>query len=79
MFYAKIKLCYICKYRLLGPAGQGFPLSASQVLASSFRDTRVVVMDNGVGILTNQEEEQIYFVVCRLLIVKFTKFIIGVF
>ncbi|KAG6803233.1 E3 ubiquitin-protein ligase HUWE1 isoform X1 [Apis mellifera caucasica] len=48
--------------RLLGPAAQAIPLSASQVLASSFRDTRVVVMDNGVGILTNQEEEQIDFV-----------------
>ncbi|XP_053985847.1 E3 ubiquitin-protein ligase HUWE1-like isoform X2 [Hylaeus volcanicus] len=48
--------------RLLGPAAQALPLSASQVLASSFRDTRVVVMDNGLGILTNQEEEQIDFV-----------------
>ncbi|CAK9823562.1 E3 ubiquitin-protein ligase HUWE1, partial [Anthophora retusa] len=48
--------------RLLGPAAQTIPLSASQVLASSFRDTRVVVMDNGVGILTNPEEEQIDFV-----------------
>ncbi|KYN41565.1 E3 ubiquitin-protein ligase HUWE1, partial [Trachymyrmex septentrionalis] len=45
--------------RLLGPAAQTLPLSASQVLASSFRDTRVVVMDNGLGIFTNQEEEQI--------------------
>ncbi|XP_029040981.2 LOW QUALITY PROTEIN: E3 ubiquitin-protein ligase HUWE1 [Osmia bicornis bicornis] len=45
--------------RLLGPAAQALPLSASQVLASSFRDTRVVLMDNGLGILTNQEEEQI--------------------
>ncbi|XP_076294391.1 HECT, UBA and WWE domain containing E3 ubiquitin protein ligase 1 isoform X4 [Lasioglossum baleicum] len=47
--------------RLLGPASQGIPLSASQVLASSFRDTRVVVMEN-LGIFTNQEEEQIDFV-----------------
>ncbi|XP_020278772.1 E3 ubiquitin-protein ligase HUWE1 isoform X2 [Pseudomyrmex gracilis] len=48
--------------RLLGPAAQ--TLSASQVLASSFRDTRVVVMDNGLGIFThtNQEEEQIDYV-----------------
>jgi len=50
-------------YRLLGPAAQTLPLSASQVLASSFRDTRVVVMDNGLGIFTNQEEEQIDYVV----------------
>ncbi|XP_029672475.1 E3 ubiquitin-protein ligase HUWE1 isoform X6 [Formica exsecta] len=48
--------------RLLGPAAQTLPLSASQVLASSFRDTRVVVMDNGLGIFTNQEEEQIDYV-----------------
>ncbi|XP_015191132.1 PREDICTED: E3 ubiquitin-protein ligase HUWE1 isoform X3 [Polistes dominula] len=48
--------------RLLGPTSQTLPLSASQVLASSFRDTRVVVMDNGLGIFTNQEEEQIDFV-----------------
>ncbi|XP_033329504.2 HECT, UBA and WWE domain containing E3 ubiquitin protein ligase 1 isoform X3 [Megalopta genalis] len=48
--------------RLLGSASaQGIPLSASQVLASSFRDTRVVVMEN-LGIFTNQEEEQIDFV-----------------
>ncbi|XP_012277229.1 E3 ubiquitin-protein ligase HUWE1 isoform X2 [Orussus abietinus] len=48
--------------RLLGPAAQTLPLSASQVLASSFRDTRVFLMDNGHGIFTNQEEEQIDFV-----------------
>lgn len=48
--------------RLLGPAAQTLPLSTSQVLASSFRDTRVVVMDNGLGIFTNQEEEQIDYV-----------------
>ncbi|KZC13383.1 E3 ubiquitin-protein ligase HUWE1 [Dufourea novaeangliae] len=48
--------------RLLGPAAQAIPLPASQVLASSFRDTRVVVMDNGLGIFTNQEEEQFDFV-----------------
>lgn len=54
---------YVFYYRLLGPAAQTLPLSASQVLASSFRDTRVVVMDNGLGIFTNQEEEQIDYVV----------------
>ncbi|XP_076681578.1 HECT, UBA and WWE domain containing E3 ubiquitin protein ligase 1 isoform X3 [Andrena cerasifolii] len=48
--------------RLLGPVAQALPLSASQVLASSLRDTRVVLMDNGLGILTNQEEEQIDYV-----------------
>ncbi|XP_066587993.1 E3 ubiquitin-protein ligase HUWE1 isoform X2 [Prorops nasuta] len=48
--------------RLLGPAAQSLPLSASQVLASSFRDTRVVVMDGGLSIFANQEEEQIDFV-----------------
>ncbi|XP_036141020.1 E3 ubiquitin-protein ligase HUWE1 isoform X8 [Monomorium pharaonis] len=50
------------RYILLGPAAQTLPLSASQVLASSFRDTRVVVMDNGLGIFTNQEEEQMDYV-----------------
>jgi len=53
--------------RLLGPAAHDLPASASQALASTFRDTRVVVMDNGLGILTNSEEEQIDFVVCSLL------------
>jgi hypothetical protein len=53
--------------RLLGPAAHDLPASASQALASTFRDTRVVVMDNGLGILTNSEEEQIDFVVCCLL------------
>ncbi|XP_046484252.1 E3 ubiquitin-protein ligase HUWE1 isoform X1 [Neodiprion pinetum] len=48
--------------RLLGPTAQTLPLATSQVLASNFRDTRVVVMDNGLGIFTNQEEEQIDFV-----------------
>ena len=48
--------------RLLVPAAQTLPLAASHVLASSFRDTRVVVMDNTLGILANQEEEQIDFV-----------------
>ncbi|KAG7210750.1 hypothetical protein KM043_012246 [Ampulex compressa] len=48
--------------RLLGPTAQTLPLSASQVVASSFRDARVVVMDNNLGIFTNQEEEQIDFV-----------------
>jgi hypothetical protein len=49
------------------PAAHDLPTSASQALASTFRDTRVVVMDNGLGILTNSEEEQIDFVVrCRL-------------
>ncbi|KAJ9587850.1 hypothetical protein L9F63_018722, partial [Diploptera punctata] len=48
--------------RLLGPAAHDIPASASQALASTFRDTRVVVMDNGLGILTNSEEEQIDFV-----------------
>jgi hypothetical protein len=52
--------------RLLGPAAHDLPASASQALASTFRDTRVVVMDNGLGILTNSEEEQIDFVVCCL-------------
>ncbi|PSN49852.1 hypothetical protein C0J52_14126 [Blattella germanica] len=47
---------------LLGPAAHDIPASASQALASTFRDTRVVVMDNGLGILTNSEEEQIDFV-----------------
>jgi len=51
----------------LGPAAHDLPASASQALASTFRDTRVVVMDNGLGILTNSEEEQIDFVVCCLL------------
>ncbi|XP_057320129.1 E3 ubiquitin-protein ligase HUWE1-like isoform X1 [Microplitis mediator] len=48
--------------RLLVPAAQTLPMSASQVLASGFRDTRVVVMDNSLGIFSNQEEEQIDFV-----------------
>ncbi|KAG8038907.1 hypothetical protein G9C98_003214 [Cotesia typhae] len=48
--------------RLLVPAAQTLPMSASQVLASGFRDTRVVVMDNTLGIFSNQEEEQIDFV-----------------
>ncbi|XP_015599094.1 E3 ubiquitin-protein ligase HUWE1 isoform X3 [Cephus cinctus] len=47
--------------RLFGPAAQTLPISASPVLTSSFRDTRVLVVDNGLGIL-NQEEEQIDFV-----------------
>ncbi|XP_014203791.1 E3 ubiquitin-protein ligase HUWE1 isoform X2 [Copidosoma floridanum] len=42
--------------RLLGPAAQSLPLAASQILAS-VRDTRVVVMDNGLGIMTNQDDE----------------------
>lgn len=50
-------------YRLLGPAAQSLPLSASQVLASSLRDTRVLVMDSTLGIFTNQDEEQVDFVV----------------
>jgi hypothetical protein len=53
--------------RLLGSAAHDLPASASQALASTFRDTRVVVMDNGLGILTNSEEEQIDFVVCCML------------
>lgn len=59
---------YVCLCRLLGPAAQ--TLSASQVLASSFRDTRVVVMDNGLGIFahTNQEEEQIDYVVRNIAV-----------
>ncbi|XP_043484818.1 E3 ubiquitin-protein ligase HUWE1 isoform X4 [Leptopilina heterotoma] len=48
--------------RLLGPAAQSLPLSASQVLASSLRDTRVLVMDSALGIFTNQDEEQVDFV-----------------
>jgi len=51
----------------LGPAAHDLPASASQALASTFRDTRVVVMDNGLGILTNSEEEQIDFVVCCIV------------
>jgi hypothetical protein len=51
----------------LGPAAHDLPASASQALASTFRDTRVVVMDNGLGILTNSEEEQIDFVVRCIL------------
>ncbi|KAK0081548.1 hypothetical protein PV325_011960 [Microctonus aethiopoides] len=48
--------------RLLVPAAQTLPMSASQVLASGIRDTRVVVMDNSLGIFANQEEEPIDFV-----------------
>ncbi|XP_063994967.1 E3 ubiquitin-protein ligase HUWE1 isoform X2 [Diachasmimorpha longicaudata] len=49
--------------RLLVPAAQSLPISATQMLASNFRDTRVVLMDNnGLGIFSNQEEEQIDFV-----------------
>ncbi|XP_048511685.1 E3 ubiquitin-protein ligase HUWE1 isoform X4 [Athalia rosae] len=48
--------------RLLGPTAQTLPLATSQVLASSFRDTRVVVVDNGLGLFANQEEEHIDFV-----------------
>lgn len=37
-----------------------------EMLASTFPNTRLIVMDNGLGILTNAEEEQINFVVsCR--------------
>ncbi|XP_058791372.1 E3 ubiquitin-protein ligase HUWE1 isoform X2 [Phymastichus coffea] len=48
--------------RLLGPAAQNLPLAASQILATSFRDTRVVVMDNGLGIMANPDDEQYDFV-----------------
>ncbi|XP_011497625.1 PREDICTED: E3 ubiquitin-protein ligase HUWE1 [Ceratosolen solmsi marchali] len=48
--------------RLLRPVAQTLPLAASQILGTSFRDTRVVVMDNGLGIMTNQDDEQIDFV-----------------
>lgn len=36
-----------------------------EMLASTFPNTRLIVMDNGLGILTNAEEEQINFVVSR--------------
>ncbi|KAJ8683247.1 hypothetical protein QAD02_019039 [Eretmocerus hayati] len=45
--------------RLLGPAAQSLPLAASQILATSFRDTRVVVMDNGLGIMTNHDDDHL--------------------
>ncbi|KAL7301215.1 hypothetical protein TKK_0006181 [Trichogramma kaykai] len=44
--------------RLLGPAAQTVPLAASQLLATSFRDARVVVMDNGLGLMANPDDEQ---------------------
>ncbi|XP_034939530.1 E3 ubiquitin-protein ligase HUWE1 isoform X2 [Chelonus insularis] len=48
--------------RLLVPAAQTLPVSTSQVLATGFRDARVVLMDNSLGIFANQEEEPIDFV-----------------
>ncbi|XP_071445079.1 E3 ubiquitin-protein ligase HUWE1 isoform X2 [Hetaerina americana] len=48
--------------RLLGPSAHDLPISTGQALLPGFRDTRVVVMDNGLGIFTNPEEEQIDFV-----------------
>ncbi|KAJ1530610.1 hypothetical protein ONE63_005490 [Megalurothrips usitatus] len=50
--------------RLLGPLTGTIPLAAAatQALANSVRDSRVVLMDHGLGILTNAEEEQIDFV-----------------
>ena len=62
-----INVGFFLNGRLLGPAAHDFPNSAGQALASTFRDTRVVVMDNGLGILTNSEEEQIDFVVSKFL------------
>ncbi|XP_046406854.1 E3 ubiquitin-protein ligase HUWE1 isoform X2 [Ischnura elegans] len=48
--------------RLLGPTAHDLPMSSGQALLPGLRDTRVVVMDNGLGIFTNPEEEQIDFV-----------------
>lgn len=49
-------------FRLLGSAAQTLPLAASQLLASSFRDTRVLVMDNGLSIMANPDDEPMDFV-----------------
>lgn len=37
-----------------------------EMLASTFPNTRLIVLENGLGILTNAEEEQINFVVSSL-------------
>lgn len=46
-----------------------------EMLASTFPNTRLIVMDNGLGILTNAEEEQINFVVS----LNFVDFILFIF
>lgn len=49
--------------RILGPSAHDLPEQVSNEIEASF-DTRVIVLDSGLGILTNNEEEQINFVVC---------------
>jgi hypothetical protein len=41
---------------LLGPGVHDLPLSASQALASTLRDTRVVVMDGNIGVFNTEDE-----------------------